>query len=246
MLMDPNEAFNSLLAVCSRPATAAHLRVEEAIARIARGELVVVLDDAGRENEGDLIGAADLMTPARIAFMVNHTTGILCVALDASRADALALPPMVRENADPHGTAFTVTCDALGTGTGVSAEARARTITLLGSRDSVAADFRRPGHVFPLRARRGGVIERPGHTEAAYDLARLARRSPVGVLSELVNPDGSMMRGWQLDRFACEHGLLAISVGDLIDWRIMREAAWHGCEAATAEQPPMQSTGLSD
>tara|TARA_R110000751_G_scaffold234623_1_gene336220 strand:- start:62 stop:643 length:582 start_codon:yes stop_codon:yes gene_type:complete len=188
--------------------------------------MVIVIDDEGRENEGDLIAAADLAAPEALAFMVNYTTGIVCVAIDDARADALALPRMVERNDDPLATAFTVTCDATDVGTGVSAAERARTIRLLGDPSAGPADLRRPGHVFPLRARRGGVLARMGHTEAAYDLARLARRSPAGMLAELVNPDGTMMRGPDIAGFAARHGLQVLRIDALIAWRVSREVEW--------------------
>ncbi|MGM0583088.1 MAG: 3,4-dihydroxy-2-butanone-4-phosphate synthase [Pseudomonadota bacterium] len=203
-------------------------RVEEALETIAAGGMVIVVDDESRENEGDLIAAADLATPETLAFMVNHTTGIVCVAMDDRRADALGLPLMVAENADPLATAFTVTCDAAAVGTGVSAQERAATIRRLGEPDAGPGDFRRPGHIFPLRARRAGVHARAGHTEAAYDLARLARRAPVGMLSELVRPDGAMMRRPDIDRFSQEHGLQVLTIEELVAWRVTREMDWLG------------------
>ncbi len=169
--------------------------VEDAIRRIALGEPVVVIDDADRENEGDLILAAEKVTTHSMAFLLRHTSGVVCVALPGPRCDALGLPPMVATNEDARGTAFTVTVDARrGTTTGISAAERATTIRALANPASRAEDFVRPGHVFPLRAREGGVLKRRGHTEAASDLARLAGLSPVGVLCELTHEDGSMMR----------------------------------------------------
>lgn len=201
----------------------AQARVAEAIRQIALGRPVVVADDADRENEGDLIGAADAMGEPEVAFMVRHTTGILCVAIEGARADALALPPMTGTNEDPNATAYTITCDARATGTGVSAADRLRTFRTLADPAAAASDLRRPGHVFPLRARPGGVLERPGHTEAAVDLARLAGRFAAGVLGELVNDDGSMMRGPQLTDFAARHGLVFVTVAELIAWRHRQE-----------------------
>src|SRR5580700_7503116 len=169
--------------------------VPVAIERLSRGEPVVVVDDAHRENEGDLILAAEKATTESIAFVLRHTSGVLCVALPGATCDALNLPLMVSQGTDAQGTAFTVTVDARrGTTTGISAADRATTIRALASASSKADDFLRPGHVFPLRVRDGGVLKRRGHTEAASDLARLAGLSPVGALCELTHDDGSMMR----------------------------------------------------
>lgn len=202
------------------PASAeAQTRVAHAIKQVALGRMVVVADDAGRENEGDLIGPADLMTEADVAFMVRHSTGILCVAIEAARAHTLALPPMTGKNEDPNATAYTVSCDALGTGTGVSAADRMLTFRTLADSASGAGALRRPGHIFPLCARRGGVLERPGHTEAAIDLMRLAGRAPAGVLAELVHDHGPMLRGAELTDFAGRHNLAFVTVAELIVWR---------------------------
>jgi 3,4-dihydroxy 2-butanone 4-phosphate synthase/GTP cyclohydrolase II len=195
-------------------------RVEEALERIARGEPVVVVDDADRENEGDLILAAEKATPDRVAFIVRNTSGVLCTSLPGTRCDALALPPMVAQGDDAHGTAFTVSVDARrGTTTGISASDRATTIRALAHEGAKANDFVRPGHVFPLRARDGGVLLRRGHTEAASDLARLAGLVPVGVLCELTHPDGEMMRGPALAAFAGKHRLVLLHVDDLVAYR---------------------------
>ena len=195
-------------------------RVEEAIRKIAAGEPVVVVDDADRENEGDLIVAAEKATPASIGFMVRHTSGVICVAVPGARCDALSLPLMVPELGDTHGTAFTVTVDAThGTTTGISASDRATTIRALASGASTAHDFVRPGHVFPLRARDGGVLRRRGHTEAASDLARLAGLSPIGALAELVHDDGTMMRLHALEVFAHAHRLALLHIDDLVAYR---------------------------
>lgn len=194
--------------------------IDDALGALARGEMVVVLDDKGRENEGDLIIAAEHATPARMAFMVRYTTGIVCVALQGERADALGLEPMVKSNDDRYGTAFTVTVDARhGTSTGVSAADRARTIATLVDPATRADDLMKPGHMFPLRARPGGVLERAGHTEAAVDLALLAGCAPAGVLCEIVSDDGSMARTPELLRFARQHGLCIITIADLICFR---------------------------
>lgn len=189
---------------------------EEAVAAIARGELVVVVDDEDRENEGDLIVAAEYADHAAINFMITHGRGLVCLSLTAERAAALDLPPMVARNEDHHGTAFTVSIDgtkARGVTTGISAHERARTIELALS--GTAADLNRPGHVFPLVARPGGVLERPGHTEASVDLARFAGLTPAGVIVEIINPDGTMARLPQLADFAREHGLVLTSIEKL-------------------------------
>jgi 3,4-dihydroxy-2-butanone 4-phosphate synthase len=194
--------------------------IEDALSALARGEMVVVLDDKNRENEGDLIVAAEHATPAALAFIVRHTTGIVCVGLEADRADHLGLDPMVPANDDRHGTAFTVTVDVrAGTTTGVSAADRARTVAALIDPATEPRDLMRPGHMFPLRARAGGVLERPGHTEAAVELARLAGCAPAGVLCEIVSEDGSMARTPELLRFARTHGLCIITIADLICYR---------------------------
>ncbi|HVK74731.1 MAG TPA: bifunctional 3,4-dihydroxy-2-butanone-4-phosphate synthase/GTP cyclohydrolase II [Kofleriaceae bacterium] len=194
--------------------------IEAAIAAIARGEPVVVVDDADRENEGDLIIAAEKATAESLAFMIRHTSGVVCVALTAARLAALELPLMVADNGDAMGTAFTVTVDLRhGTTTGISAADRAATIRALASPSARADEFARPGHVFPLRARDGGVLRRPGHTEAAVDLARLAGLAPAGALCELVNPDGSMARLPELEEFARRHRLVLVTVADLIAYR---------------------------
>lgn len=194
--------------------------VEAAIAAIARGEFVVVVDDTDRENEGDLIIAADAITPAQMAFLVRHSSGLVCVALPGERLDELELPMMVKANTESHQTAFTVSVDYLhGTSTGISATDRALTLNALADPDSQPDDFARPGHIFPLRARAGGVLERPGHTEAALELAVLAGRQPAGVLCEVVNDDGSMARRPELLAFAHEHGLQIISIEQLITYR---------------------------
>ena len=190
--------------------------VEDAIAAIAAGRAVVVVDDEDRENEGDLILAASAATPELIGFAVRHSSGLLCAPMGAERADALELSLMVRENADPLRTAYTVSVDAsAGVTTGISAADRARTLRVLAGEDTVPEDLIRPGHVLPLRAKAGGVLERRGHTEAAVDLTRLAGLPAVGMIVELVHDDGDMMRGPALREFADEHGLAMISIEDL-------------------------------
>ncbi|MCP1387123.1 bifunctional 3,4-dihydroxy-2-butanone-4-phosphate synthase/GTP cyclohydrolase II [Corynebacterium sp. TA-R-1] len=192
--------------------------VEDAIAAIARGEAVVVVDDEGRENEGDLIFAAELATPELVAFMVRYTSGYICVSMADERATALDLPPMTAQNQDARGTAYAVTVDAATGTTGISARSRAETMLRLADPASTPEDFTRPGHVVPLRARDGGVLARDGHTEAAVDLARLAGLAPVGALCEIVSEDDptDMARFDELRRFADEHGLRMISIEQLI------------------------------
>ena len=199
--------------------------VEEAVAAFGRGEFVLVVDDENRENEGDLILAADKVDRSKIAFMVRHTSGLICVPMEGPRLDELGLPLMVLENTESYKTAFTVSVDALeGTSTGISAADRARTITVLMDPATRPTDLARPGHVFPLRYQPGGVLLRPGHTEAAVDLARIAGLSPAGVLCEVVNDDGTMARLPQLEVFAAEHGIPLISIADLVDHRWRTEA----------------------
>jgi 3,4-dihydroxy 2-butanone 4-phosphate synthase/GTP cyclohydrolase II len=194
--------------------------VERAVRDIAAGRAVIVVDDEDRENEGDLIFAAELATPELVAFMVRYTSGFICAPITEEQADRLDLPPMFHTNQDPRGTAYTVTVDAReGRTTGISAADRALTIRLLSSADSRPTDFTRPGHVVPLRAKAGGVLRRPGHTEASIDLAVLAGLRPAGVLCEMVNDDGTMMRLPDLETFAIEHDIALISIADLIAYR---------------------------
>jgi 3,4-dihydroxy 2-butanone 4-phosphate synthase / GTP cyclohydrolase II len=200
--------------------------VEDAIAAIARGEFVAVVDDADRENEGDLIIAADKITPEAIAFMVRHTSGVICMPVVGTRLDDLRIPLMVADNTESQRTAFTVSVDAKNnTTTGISAADRAATIQALIDPTSGPDDFNRPGHIFPLRYREGGVLKRAGHTEAAVDLARLAGLYPAGVLSEIVRDDGSgdMARLPDLEAFTEAHGLVMLSIADLVRYRRQRE-----------------------
>ena len=194
--------------------------IEQAIADIAAGKAVIVVDDEDRENEGDLIFAAEHATPELIAFMVRYTSGYICAPLPGADCDRLELPPMYHTNQDRRGTAYTVTVDAReGISTGISAADRTRTIRLLASAGTKPEDLARPGHVVPLRAKPGGVLRRPGHTEAAIDLATLAGLRPAGVLCELVNDDGTMKRMPDLERFSAEHGLTLITIADLVAYR---------------------------
>jgi 3,4-dihydroxy 2-butanone 4-phosphate synthase / GTP cyclohydrolase II len=194
--------------------------IETAIAEIKAGRPVVVVDDEDRENEGDLIFAAEKATQELLAFMIRYSSGYVCAPLPEIEADRLDLPPQWHTNQDRKGTAFTVTVDAReGVTTGISAAERAHTIRLLADPATKAADLSRPGHVVPLRAKSGGVLRRPGHTEAAVDLATLAGLRPAAAICELVNDDGTMMRLPDLQRFATEHGLALISIADLIEYR---------------------------
>src|SRR4051812_22419789 len=198
--------------------------IEDAIEEIKRGRMVIVVDDADRENEGDLILAASTVTPEAIAFMVRHTSGVICMPVVGDRLDTLRLPLMVHDTTDPQRTAFTISVDARdGTSTGISAADRARTIRAIVDPGTQPDDLVRPGHVFPLRYREGGVLKRAGHTEAAVDLAVLAGLYPAGVLCEIVNEDGTMSRLPDLVVFAREHGLKLISIADLIQYRRHRE-----------------------
>ncbi len=206
--------------------------IDEALVALAQGAMVLVVDDEDRENEGDLILAAEHATPEAIAFMVRHTSGMLCVGLPGERLDALELPLMVERNTDSMKTAYTITVDYRhGTSTGISAADRACTIRALVDPAVAKDDFNRPGHVFPLRAVPGGVLARPGHTEAAVDLTRLAGLRPGGVLAEVVNDDGTMARRPQLEAFARAHGLPIITIADLVAYRSQRQSAWRESEA---------------
>ena len=198
--------------------------VDTAIAAFARGEIVVVTDDDDRENEGDLFVAASACTPGKMAFIIRHTSGIVCAPVTQADARRLHLDPMVGANDAPLGTAFTVSIDYRhGLTTGISAEERTNTVRALANGNSGASDFARPGHVFPLIAREGGVLMRSGHTEACLDLCKLAGLPPVGVLSELMNDDGTVMRGPAVAAFAEKHKLKLLSIADLIAYRQARE-----------------------
>jgi len=212
--------------------------VAEIVRAIQAGEMVIVIDDDDRENEGDLIMAASKATPEQIAFMIRHTSGILCVAMPGEEAQRLRLDPMVAMNDAPMSTAFTVSVDyRFGLTTGISAEERCNTIRALANSNAGPTDFARPGHIFPLIARDGGVLIRSGHTEAGVDLARLAGLPPMGVLAELVNDDGSVKRAQQLWDFAREHGFKVVSVGDLIAYRQQRETLVSRVGESRAETP---------
>jgi 3,4-dihydroxy 2-butanone 4-phosphate synthase/GTP cyclohydrolase II len=206
--------------------------VEAALAELRRGRMVLVVDDEDRENEGDLIVAAEKVTPETMAFMIRHTSGLICVGITEERAEELRLPPMVADSDDPRGTAFTVSVDLkAGTTTGVSAADRTAAVRALAHPGTRPRDLSRPGHVFPLRARPGGVLRRAGHTESAVDLCRIAGLYPAGVLSEVANDDGTMAGRTDLAAFAAEHGLVTIAVADIVRYRrrtetlVRREAA---------------------
>ena len=200
--------------------------VPAALRDIAAGRLVIVADDEDRENEGDLVCAAEKITPELVNFMTKFGRGLICVSMTAERADALELPLMTERGTDPQGTAFTVSVDAhrrFGVTTGISAHDRARTVQVLADPESAPGDLRRPGHIFPLRARRGGVLRRVGQTEAAVDLARLAGLAATGVICEILNEDGTMARRDELEVMAREHDLRFITVEQLVSYRLARE-----------------------
>ncbi len=204
--------------------------VEQAIADIRAGKIVVVADDEGRENEGDLVAAAEKITPDLINFMTVHGRGLICLTLSSERCEALGLQQMVEHNTEAHETAFTVSVDAaarFGVTTGISASDRAATIRVAIDPVTVPSDLRRPGHVFPLRARPGGVLQRVGQTEASVDLARLAGLVPAGVLCEVLNADGTMARRPELERFSAEHGLTFITVAQIVAHRLQNERLVH-------------------
>ena len=199
--------------------------VEKAIADIREGRMVIVADDEDRENEGDLVMAAAKVTPDHVNFMTKHGRGLICVALTDERADDLDLPLMTQRNTDPQETAFTISVDAhrrFGVTTGISAQDRAKTIEVLTSPNSDPSDLRRPGHIFPLRAKPGGVLRRVGQTEASVDLARMADLPPVGVICEILNEDGTMARRHELKTFAIEHGLRFITVAQMVAYRLTK------------------------
>jgi 3,4-dihydroxy 2-butanone 4-phosphate synthase/GTP cyclohydrolase II len=210
--------------------------VEEAIAALRNGRPIIVADDEEREGEGDLVAAAQLVTPEIINFMALHGRGLICLALTGARCDQLGLPQMTDRNTEELGTAFTVSIDAdrrFGVTTGISAADRATTIQVALNPASQPSDLRRPGHIFPLRARPGGVLQRVGHTEASVDLARLAGLIPAGVICEILNPDGSMARRPELERMAREHDLVFVTVADLVAMRLRSDRLVHRVADAT-------------
>jgi len=212
--------------------------VAQAIADIAAGKFVVVADDEARENEGDLVCAAEKCTAGHVNFMTQHARGLICLTLTSERCDALGLPQMVERNTEAHETAFTVSVDAaarFGVTTGISTADRARTIQVAVDPLTVPADLRRPGHVFPLRSRPGGVLQRVGQTEASVDLARLAGLAPAGVICEIMNADGTMARRQDLERFCAEQGITFITVAQIVAHRLQHERLVH--RAAEARLP---------
>ncbi len=198
--------------------------VPELVAELAAGRMVILVDEEDRENEGDLVLAAEHVTPAAINFMARHARGLICLTLTRERCERLQLPPMATRNGTRHGTAFTVSIEAAsGVSTGISAADRARTVQVAVARDAVATDLVQPGHIFPLQAQDGGVLMRAGHTEAGCDLARMAGLEPAAVICEIMNDDGSMARLPDLERFAAEHGLKIGTIADLIGHRSRHE-----------------------
>ncbi|WP_105381550.1 3,4-dihydroxy-2-butanone-4-phosphate synthase [Neorhizobium alkalisoli] len=192
-------------------------KIEDALEALARGRMIVVVDDEDRENEGDIIAASQSVTAETIAFMMNHARGLICVAMEGDRLDALDIPLMVPRNTESHKTAFTISVDYIpGTTTGISASDRAATVKALVDPRTQPDDFARPGHIFPLRAHPNGVVARPGHTEAAVDLCRLAGLEPSGVICEVAKEDGTMARLPDLLEFAAQHGMPLITIADLI------------------------------
>ena len=205
------------------PGASAAARVQQAVAALTAGGMVVVIDDADREDEGDLVAPAETVTDEQVAFMVRHTSGIPCAPMTPDRLDFLGLPQMVQDNTEAHRTAFTVSVDHVSTRTGGSAPDRRRTLRALADPALKPTDLRRPGHIFPLRAREGGVLARAGHTEAAVDLLLAAGRAPVGVIGELVTDAGPMAHGPQAREFAHQHGLPVLTVADLVRFRASTE-----------------------
>ena len=217
--------------------------IEQAIAEIRAGKFVIVADDEDRENEGDLICAAQLVTPEMVNFMIRKAGGLICLALTGDRVDHLGLTPMSETNPDEYRTAYTVSIDAsprYGVTTGISAQDRATTIRVAVDPEAIPTDLRRGGHVFPLRAREGGVLQRVGHTEAAVDLARFAGLVPAGVVCEILNEDGSAARRPQLERFADEHGIVFVTVAQLVAYRLQSERLVH--RVADARLPTEHGT----
>ncbi|MFL5165427.1 MAG: 3,4-dihydroxy-2-butanone-4-phosphate synthase [Microvirga sp.] len=217
--------------------------VTEAVEAFARGEIVIVTDDNDRENEGDLTVAASLCTPEKMAFIIRHTSGIVCAPITTDDARRLRLDPMVAHNESNHTTAFTVSIDYKPDGgTGISAEERASCCRALSNPNAGANDFARPGHIFPLIAKDGGVLLRSGHTEAAVDLCKLSGLPPVGVISELMNDDGSVMKGEQVARFAAQHKLKHVTIADMIAYRQVREKLIERVSTFVTESPigPLQ------
>src|SRR5882762_2565496 len=217
--------MSNVLSLPGNPAPASSLNsIEEILEDLRAGRMVIIMDDEDRENEGDLIMPAECATPEAVAFMIRHTSGIICVPMEEERLVRLDLPQMVQANSESQRTAFAVSVDlSVGTTTGVSSSDRAATIRGLADSSSAPQDFARPGHIFPLRSRKGGVLVRAGHTEASVDLCRLAGLQPVGVLCEVMNDDGTMARRPQLEAFAKRHQLKIGTIADLIRYRLRNE-----------------------
>ena len=215
--------------------------IDAAIAAVADGRPILVVDDEDRENEGDLIMAAEFADPTTMGFFVRHTSGVICAPMTADRAAALRLPPMVTDNEDPKGTAYTISCDAVGVTTGISAAERAETGRVLAAAPDPAA-ISRPGHIFPLIAKDGGVRERPGHTEAGVEFARLAGAQPVAMIAEVVHDDGSMMRFDAVRDFADVNDLVMVSIEQLIAYLELRDADASGDSAAVVPAAPAASS----
>ncbi|SMX98664.1 3,4-dihydroxy-2-butanone 4-phosphate synthase /GTP cyclohydrolase II [Brevibacterium sp. 239c] len=237
--------LDSTEAIAGSDSTAASARldpIEDAIAAFAAGQPIVVVDDEDRENEGDLIMAAEFAEASTMGFFVRYTSGVICAPMEAERAAALELPPMVSTNEDPKGTAYTISCDAVGVTTGISAAERALTGRHLAAAVPDPASITRPGHVFPLIAKSGGVRERPGHTEAGVEFARLAGATPVAMIGEVVHDDGSMMRFDSLREFADAHQLVMVSIEGLIDY--LNESN-HEDAVDAAERPDAELTAHS-
>ena len=213
--------------------------IEEAIEDIAAGKIVIVVDDEDRENEGDFVAAAECVTPEMINFMATEGRGLICTPILPQRAKELELPPMVQDNTDPNKTAFTVSIDRIGEGctTGISAYDRYMTVKALVDQDIKPTQLARPGHIFPLIAKQGGVLRRVGHTEAAVDLARLAGKAPAGVIVEIMNEDGTMARLPQLLEIAKKHDLKIVSIEDLVAYRMTQESLIEKEEEITLNTP---------
>src|SRR5215472_9345686 len=229
--------MSKIVPLPGKAATAPALNsVDDITAEMRAGRMVVIMDGEDRENEGDLIMAAEHASPEAVAFMIRHTSGIICVPMEEEQLARLELPQMVPVNSETHRTAFTVSVDLkAGTTTGVSSADRAATIRALADASTVSTDFARPGHIFPLRSRKGGVLVRAGHTEASVDLCRLAGMKPVGVLCEVMNDDGTMARRPQLEAFAKRHNLKVGTISDLIRYRLRTERSVERLSAQTVQ-----------
>ncbi len=219
--------------------------IGQAISDLREGKMIIVVDDEDRENEGDLVMAAEFVTPEAINFMITHGRGLVCAPMKKARMEALGIPLMVTNNTDPHGTAFGVSIDISGASTGISAHERSETIKALSTPCSTSESFRRPGHVFPLQAKEGGVLVRQGHTEASVDLATLAGLAPMGAICEIVQEDGTMARMPQLEKFAAKHGLRIVTIADLVRYRRTTERIT--VQGATFDAPTKYGhfTGMS-